>query len=304
VTYDNLVSGHEFAVRWGPLEKGDIQDRRRLDEVINLYDPRAILHFAAYAYVGESAHNPGKYYRNNVLGSLNLLEAARDHGINHVVLSSTCAVYGIPNCLPVDEAMAQNPISPYGASKQAVERMLMDFGSAHGIRSVILRYFNAAGADLDCEIGEAHDPETHLIPLVLDAASGRKRDFTIYGEDYETPDGTCIRDYVHVADLAGAHIKALLALERGADSDVFNLGTGQGFSVRQIVRAVERITNLRVPVLAGPRRAGDPPSLVADVTRARVKLGWQARIRELNEIVETAWAWHRKLALGLALPET
>ena len=259
VTYDNLIYGHEWAVKWGPLERGDILDRSRLDAVIGQYRPGAIMHFAAFAYVGELVTDPGKYYRNNVAGSLNLLEAARDHGIDQFVFSSTCATYGVPEHLPITKATPQQPINPYGATKLMVERMLVDFGAAHGLRSATLRYFNAAGADAQGEIGEDHDPETHLIPLVLDAASGRRENVTIFGTDYETPDGTCVRDYVHVADLADAHVKALEALSAGGPSGVYNLGNGRGFSVREVVEAIERMTGLNVPVTRGDRRAGDRP---------------------------------------------
>ncbi len=295
VTYDNLVYGHDWAVKWGPFERGDILDRSRLDGVIGLHRPCAIVHFAALAYVGESVADPGKYYRNNVSGSLNLLEAARDHGIRQFVFSSTCATYGMPDRLPIIEDTPQRPINPYGASKLMVERMLADFGAAHGLRSVALRYFNAAGADAQGEIGEAHDPETHLIPLVLDAASGRRANVTIYGADYDTPDGTCIRDYIHVSDLAEAHVKALDALCAGSPSNVFNLGNGQGFSVREVVQAVERVAGLDVPVKHGERRAGDPAALVSDAKKARETLGWQPQFAELDEIVKTAWAWHQKM---------
>lgn len=214
VAYDNLVYGHDWAVKWGPFERGDILDRARLDEVMNRYKPKAVMHFAAFAYVGEFVADPGKYYRNNVMGSLTLLEAMRDHGAKHFVFSSTCATYGIPDALPIREDAPQNPINLYGASKLFVERMLKDFEAAHRIGSIALRYFNAAGADPDNETGESHDPETHMIPLVLDAASGRRPSVTIFGTDYNTPDGTCIRDYIHVTDLAEAHAKALSVLER------------------------------------------------------------------------------------------
>jgi UDP-arabinose 4-epimerase len=294
VSYDNLVYGHENAVRWGPLERGDILDRKRLDEVIVDYRPEAVMHFAAYAYVGESVTDPGKYYRNNVAGSLTLIEAARDHGIGLFVFSSTCAVYGIPDKLPISEAALQEPVNPYGASKLMVERILADFGAAHGLRSISLRYFNAAGADPDNEIGEAHDPETHLIPLALDAASGRRPSVTVFGTNYDTADGTCVRDYVHVADLADAHVKALRALDGGALSDVFNLGNGRGFSVREVVDAVERITGLSVPIILGDRRAGDPAVLISDAGKARDRLGWEPRIAKLDEIIRTAWAWHQR----------
>ncbi len=295
VAYDSLVYGHERAVRWGPLERGDILDRARLDEVIVQHQPIAIMHFAAFAYVGESITNPGKYYRNNVMGSLALIEAARDHGIGRFVFSSTCATYGMPDRLPIDEDAPQQPINPYGASKLMVERMLDDFGAAHGMRSIALRYFNAAGADPDGEIGESHDPETHLIPLVLDAASGCRPHITIFGTDYDTPDGTCIRDYIHVTDLADAHVKALQALEAGAPSRAYNLGHGQGYSVREVIAAVERITALEVPSVIGPRRPGDPAALVSDASRARDELDWQPRLADLDEIIGTAWGWCQKL---------
>jgi UDP-arabinose 4-epimerase len=294
VTYDNLVYGHECAVKWGPLERGDILDRARLDAVIAKYKPQAIMHFAAFAYVGESVTDPGKYFRNNVVGSLNLIEAARDHGIGSFVFSSTCATYGVPDRLPISEETAQHPINPYGASKLMVERILADFGQAHGLRSIALRYFNAAGADPANEIGEDHDPETHLIPLVLDAASGKRDAITVFGTDYDTPDGTCVRDYIHVSDLADAHVKALTALRSGASSGAYNLGNGRGFSVREVISAAGRATGLAVPVVFGARRDGDPAQLVSDATKAREALGWQPRIVELSEILNTAWAWQQR----------
>ena len=296
VVYDNLVYGHEWAVKWGPLERGDINDRARLDEVIRLYRPEAILHFAAYAYVGESVTAPGKYYRNNVAGTLTLLEAMRDHAIRHIVFSSTCATYGIPGALPITETTPQRPINPYGQSKLMVEQILSDFARAHEIGWTALRYFNAAGADPDTEIGESHDPETHLIPLVFDAAFGLREAITIHGTDYDTPDGTCIRDYVHVSDLADAHVKALSALRSGAASGAFNLGTDRGHSVRAVIRAVEQATGRSVPVIEGPRREGDPATLVADASRARSLLNWMPRFIELAEIVETAGHWHNKVS--------
>lgn len=295
VAYDNLAYGHAAAVKWGPLERGDILDRTRLNAVIEAYKPTGIMHFAAFAFVGESVIDPGRYYRNNVVGSLTLLEAARDHGINHFILSSTCATYGTPEQLPIVEDMPQRPINPYGASKLMVERMLADFSIAHDLRAMALRYFNAAGADPDNEIGELHDPETHLIPLALDAVSGRRPDITIFGTDYDTADGTCVRDYIHVADLADAHVKALQALEAGAPSDVFNLGNGRGFSVREVVAAVEHVTGLRVPVTRGPRRVGDPATLISSAAKARQTLSWEPQITRLEDIVRTAWAWHQKM---------
>lgn len=303
VTYDSLVTGHERAVRWGPFERGDILDRGRLDEVIVRYRPIAVMHFAAFAYVGESVTDPGRYYRNNVTGSLTLLEAARDHGIDRFVFSSTCATYGIPEVLPIHEDMAQLPINPYGASKLMVERMLADFGAAHGLQSISLRYFNAAGADPEGEIGESHDPETHLIALVLDAASGRRSAVTVFGTDYDTPDGTCIRDYIHVSDLADAHVKALQALEVGVPRLAYNLGNGHGYSVREVVDSARRITGLDVPLELGNRRIGDPAALISDATKARAELGWQPRIAVLDEIIRTAWAWHKKRSGPLRDPK-
>ncbi len=294
VSYDNLVYGHREAVRWGPLEIGDIEDRPRLDAVIAAHRPSAVMHFAAYAYVGESVQNPGKYYRNNVAGSLTLLEAMRDHGIGRCIFSSTCATYGEPTAMPIAEDHPQHPVNPYGASKLMIERMLQDFDAAHGLRAIALRYFNAAGADPDGETGESHDPETHLIPLVLDAAAGIRPAITVYGDDYDTPDGTCIRDYVHVTDLAQAHVLALQALEQGAGSNAYNLGNGQGFSVREVIDRAAALTGGHIPVEQGPRRAGDPPRLVGDATRIRHDLAWRPRYADLDTILATAWHWHRR----------
>ena len=295
IAYDNLVYGHREAVKWGPLEDGDIDDRNRLNAVIDRYDIAAVMHFAAFAYVGESVSDPGKYYRNNVVGTLTLLEAMRDHAIPALIFSSSCATYGIPEVVPIRESEKQSPINPYGQSKLMSERIIADFGAAHGIRSGSLRYFNAAGADADGDIGECHDPETHLIPLALDAAAG-KGELTLYGDDYPTPDGTCIRDYIHVTDLAEAHVAALGRLLGGAESMALNLGTGEGASVREILDTVERVTGRPVPHQIGPRRPGDPPTLVADPSRARETLGWRARTSDLETIVKTAWNWHQRSA--------
>lgn len=293
VSLDNLVYGHREAVRWGPLEVGDINDRAFLDAVLMQYRPLAVMHFAAFAYVGESVLDPGKYYRNNVVGTLTLLEAMRDHGIDRFVFSSSCATYGVPRTGLITEDHPQQPINPYGATKLMVERILSDFGQAHGLRSVALRYFNAAGADPDLETGEDHDPETHLIPLVLRAASGEGVALTVFGTDYDTPDGTCIRDYIHVADLAQAHLLALQSLAGEGGSRAYNLGNGLGFSVREVIATSEQVTGRRIPVHYGPRRPGDPPRLVGDASRIRAELGWQPRFQRLDEIIETAWRWHR-----------
>jgi UDP-arabinose 4-epimerase len=295
VAYDNLVHGHRWAVNWGPLVEADIADRTRLDEAISTYQPIAVMHFAAHAYVGESVTDPGKYYRNNVAGTLALLEAMRDHGIDKLVFSSTCATYGVPQRLPLTEDHPQQPINPYGATKLMVERMLADFDAAHGLRSTCLRYFNAAGADPDGEIGECHDPETHLIPLVLDAAAGIRSHITIHGDDYETPDGTCVRDYIHVSDLADAHVLALRALEQGGASTAYNLGNGRGFSVREVIDSARRITGRDIPVVVGERRPGDPPVLVGDAGRVRGELGWQPRHAQLDAIIGSAWHWYQSM---------
>ncbi len=292
ITYDNLVYGHPWAVKWGPLEKGDILDRTRLDEVITTYRPEAVMHFAAYAYVGESVENPGKYYRNNVTGALTLLEVMRDHRIDKFIFSSTCATYGVPKEMPISEDHSQFPINPYGNSKLMVEQILKDFHLAHGIRSISLRYFNAAGADADSEIGEKHDPETHLIPLILDAATGKRSHITIFGDDYDTPDGTCIRDYIHVTDIAAAHILALEKLGSQDGACAYNLGNGKGFSVKEVIDTARKVTECDIPTQIGLRRAGDPPRLVGDSTRIRNELGWEPVFSDLTSIIETAWKWH------------
>lgn len=295
IVYDNLIHGHRHAVQWGPFAEGDILDRARLDAVIAEHAPEAVIHFAAFAYVGESVTDPGKYYRNNVAGTLNLMEAIRDHGIAHMVFSSTCATYGIPESVPITEDAPQYPINPYGQSKLTVERMMADFGRAHGLGWIALRYFNASGADPDGETGEDHTPETHLIPLILDAAMGRRSAITVFGDDYDTPDGSCIRDYIHVTDLADAHLLALEGLQHGLPSGAFNLGNGTGYSVFEVVQAVERVTGLTVPVEIGQRRPGDPDRLVGSAEKARRELGWRPRFAALDEIIRTAWNWHGKL---------
>jgi UDP-arabinose 4-epimerase len=291
IVYDNLVYGHETAVRWGPFVRGDIMDRDRLDAVLAKYRPVSVMHFAAFAYVGESVKDPLKYYRNNVQGSLTLIEAATHSGVSNFIFSSTCAVYGIPVSGLIVEDMPLNPINPYGESKRIVEQMLANVAFISDMRFVALRYFNAAGADPDGDIGEDHDPETHLIPLVIKSALGRFGGLTVFGDDYATPDGTCIRDYVHVSDIADAHVLALGYLRDGAESLIVNLGTGQGNSVLEIIRAVERVTGKTVSFQLGPRRAGDPPMLVAGHSLATTRLGWQPRFNEIEETLRHAYAW-------------
>lgn len=294
VTFDNLVYGHREAVRWGPLVNADLLDADAVSRAIQEYQPIAVMHFAAYAYVGESVENPGKYYRNNVVGSLNLIEAMRDAGLDKIIFSSTCATYGIPEQELISESHRQNPINPYGASKLMIERMLMDFDHAHDIRSISLRYFNAAGADVEGEIGEDHNPETHLIPLVLDAAAGLRECITMHGNDYATGDGSCVRDYVHVSDLADAHVLALRSLLEGAASTAYNLGNGAGYSVLEVIKAALFITTKEIPVTIGPRRAGDPPRLVGDATLIKNTLGWAPKYSDLNDIIGSAWLWHNR----------
>jgi UDP-glucose-4-epimerase GalE len=294
VTYDNLSSGHRQAVQWGPLVEGDLANQVLLDDVLREYSIKAVIHFAAYAYVGESMHHPGKYFRNNVANSLNLLQAMQDAGVMRIVFSSSCATYGMPEELPIRENHPRNPVNPYGESKLFIERALSWLDSAHDLRSATLRYFNAAGADPASEIGENHEPETHLIPLAIQSALGQRQNVEIFGTDYPTPDGTAIRDYIHVGDLAAAHVAALQHLLRGGESTTLNLGTGNGYSVRQIIAAVERISGCPVPFLESARRAGDPPELVADAGKAASVLNWVPEYSDLDTIVETAWRWHQR----------
>jgi len=290
VTLDNLSNGHDWAVKWGPFVQGDIGDRALLDEVFIKYRPAGVIHFAAFIEVGVSVRNPGSFYRNNSCGTLTVLEAMRDHGCERFVFSSTAAVYGMPDEIPITETHAQWPINPYGWTKFMVERMLEDFGRAHGTRHCALRYFNAAGGDPDGEIGEAHDPESHLIPLVLRAAREPDKPITVFGTDYDTPDGTCIRDYIHVCDLADAHIRALDYLADNASLAV-NLGTGTGNSVREIIEAAREVTGEPIEPKYGARRPGDPSRLVADRTLAGKALGWEPRYQDIHETIEHAWRW-------------
>jgi len=295
VCFDNLSTWHRGFVRWGPLVEGDLLDPPALRAAIDEYRPVAIMHFAANALVGESVADPAKYYRNNTLGSFNLIEAARAAGIGHFVFSSTCASYGIPSVVPIAEDHPQAPINAYGSSKLAVEQMLHHYGPAYGLGSVALRYFNAAGALPGGELGEDHDPESHLIPLAIEAALGVRPPLQVLGADYPTPDGTAVRDYIHVCDLAEAHVAALRYLIDGGASARLNLGTGVGASVREVISTVERVMGRPVPHVDAPRRPGDPPALVADPERARRLLGWEPRMSSLERIISDAVAWHRRL---------
>lgn len=293
VTYDNLCTGWREAVKFGPFEQGDLMDRARLDEVFAKYNPIAVMHFAALSQVGEAMGNPGKYWRGNVTASLSLIEAAVAAGCLDFVFSSTCATYGDHDGVVLDENTPQSPLNSYGASKRAIEDMLRDFEAAHGLRSVIFRYFNVAGADPEAEVGEFHQPETHLIPLILDAIDGRRPALTIYGTDYPTKDGTCVRDYVHVMDLVDAHVLGLQWLEAGKGSRVFCLGTGDGFTVREVIDEAKKTTNRPVPVTEGPRRGGDAVQLVSGSARAAAELGWNPARSTLKQMIGDAWRWHQ-----------
>ncbi|HPG51805.1 MAG TPA: UDP-glucose 4-epimerase GalE [Spirochaetota bacterium] len=295
VVFDNLSYGHREFARWGDFEQGDLNDADTLCRVFEKYRIGAVMHFSAFTYVNESVTDPARYYENNVVNTLKLLKAMNEHDVPNFIFSSTCATYGDPVKIPIPEEHPLNPINPYGRSKLMVEQMLADFSSAYGLRYVSLRYFNAAGADPDGEIGEWHEPETHLVPLVLDTALGVRDRVDIYGTDYDTADGTCIRDYIHVSDLATAHIAALDYLRGGGKPGVFNLGNGEGFSVRAIIDAAARVTGRKIPVREAARRAGDPPVLIGDASRAAQVLGWRPVHADIDVILETAWRWHTKL---------
>jgi UDP-glucose 4-epimerase len=295
VTIDNLVYGHRKYVRWGEFFQGDVGNSADLKTCFSRYQIDAVMHFAAYALVGESVEDPKKYYENNLRGTIELLHAVLENGIKYFVFSSTCATYGSPEKTPIDEAHPLNPINPYGKTKRMIEEVLADYHSAYGLNYTSLRYFNAAGADPDGEIGEDRDPETHLIPLVLDVASGKRPSIKVFGTDYATPDGTCIRDYIHVTDLADAHILALKRLMNGGDSGVFNLGIGQGFSVLEIIEHARKITAREITVENTDRRPGDPPVLIASNEKAVAELGWKPRYADIDDIIGTAWRWHQKL---------
>ena len=293
-TLDNLSSGHRDAVQCGEFVHGDIADRQLLDDLFRSRQFDAVMHFASFIQVGESVQHPAKYYQNNVVNTLKLLDAMRVHGVNHFIFSSTAATFGEPQYTPIDERHPQQPINPYGHTKLMIEQALADYDKAYGLKSVCLRYFNAAGADPEGELGERHEPETHLIPLVLQAASGRRPHISVYGQDYDTPDGTCIRDYVHINDLCQAHWLALQSLMQGDASQAYNLGNGNGFSVQQVIDAARRVTGREIAVEYAPRRAGDPARLVADARRATEALGWQPEYADLDTLILHAWQWELK----------
>jgi len=298
VVYDNLIYGHREALLRGDFVQGDVHDTARLMQVLEQYQITDVLHFAAFAYVEESVQDPLKYYANNVAGTLSLLQAMRTVGVRHLIFSSTCAVYGVPQHPVLTEEHPLCPINPYGESKLFVERMLQASAAAYGLRWISLRYFNAAGADPAGELGESHHPETHLIPLVLSVASGRRADVAIFGTDYATADGTCIRDYIHVSDLAEAHVRALQALDTDRAQTAYNLGTGTGYSVRQVIETAAHITARPIATQVAPRRPGDPPCLVAAADKVRAALGWQPRYSDLSTIVATAWHWECRRRYG------
>ncbi|MGV1803147.1 UDP-glucose 4-epimerase GalE [Agrobacterium vitis] len=292
VVYDNLIHGHEDSVKWGPFEQGDIADGARLDAVLSKYKPECVMHFAAFAAVGESVTDPAKYYNNNIHGSVCLLDAMRRNGVDTIVFSSTCATYGEVKSLPIVEEAPQSPVNPYGFSKLVIEQALKDYGHAYGLKWVAMRYFNAAGLDPEGDLGERHDPETHAIPLAVLAAM-RQTEFNVFGTDYDTPDGTAVRDYIHVCDLADAHVLAIDYLQKGGESGAFNLATGKGTSVKDLLEAVSEAVGAQVPIKYAPRRAGDAPALYASGDKARSLLGWTPRYTDINLIVKTAADWFK-----------
>ena len=293
ITFDNLHTGWIDAVRFGPFEKSDLRNKDDIDRVMKKYSPVAIMHFAALSQVGESMKKPGLYWENNVIGSLNLIQSAVEHECLNFVFSSTCATYGDQDNVLLDENTSQHPINAYGSSKFAVENILADYQAAFGLNYAIFRYFNVAGADPEAEIGEYHQPETHLIPLILETIAGKRESLTIFGTDYDTPDGTCIRDYVHICDLVDAHVLGLKWLQDGKGSRVFNLGSGVGFSVREVIDQVKLVTNQPIPVIEGDRRPGDCTKLVSSSTRAMKELGWSASRSNLKQMITDAWRWHQ-----------
>ncbi len=299
VVFDNLSRGHKRLAKWGDFVLGDLADTDTLRLLFKKYEIQAVIHFAAYAYVGESVSEPEKYYFNNLYNTLNLLKVMRENNCRNIIFSSTCSTYGNPLYTPIDEKHVQNPINPYGKSKLAIEKILEDYDSAYNIKYISLRYFNAAGADPEQEIGEIHNPEPHLIPRILDAAINRDNAIYVFGTDYDTKDGSCIRDYIHVSDLAEAHYLSLKYLLYGGSSNVFNLGNEQGFSVLEIIEYAKKITGKNIKTVITDRRQGDPPELVADSKKIQTELGWKSQFKDIEFIIETAWKWHLKLRKGV-----
>ena len=295
VTFDNLSGGYQDAVLGGEFVLGDLDNQAAIDAVFIQHQPQAVMHFASFIQVGESVRRPDMYYRNNFSNTLNLLDAMVRHGVKHFIFSSTAAVFGEPEYMPINEAHPTVPVNPYGQSKLMVEQVLADYDHAFGLKSVCLRYFNAAGADPEGQLGERHDPETHLVPLILQVASGRRSEIQVFGRDYDTDDGTCIRDYIHIVDLCSAHLLALQYLSSGGKSDKFNLGNGKGFSVQEVISAVKKVTGKKIKVVDAPRRTGDPARLVADAARAVEVLGWKPVYADLETIVAHAWGWEKCL---------
>ena len=296
VVFDSLVSGHKEAVKWGEFVQGDLKNLDDIRGVFSKYKIEAVLDFAAFIEVGESVKDPQKYYYNNLVNTLNLLQVMREFEVKKIIFSSTAATFGEPKYTPIDEAHPQWPINPYGWTKLMIERVFSDYDVAYGLRYVALRYFNACGANPEADVGENHNPESHLIPLVLDAAIGKRENIKIFGTDYPTPDGTCVRDYIHVVDLASAHLLALKHLLDGGESRQYNLGNGKGFSVREVINAVKKVTEKEFSVVEVERRAGDPPVLIASSDKIKKELNWEPKYTDIEEIVATAWKWHQKKA--------
>ena len=295
VVFDNLSRGHREFVKWGKFFKGDLADKKLLEACFKKYRIKAVMHFSAFAYVGESVEEPAKYYNNNVVNTLNLLEIMRKHNVKHFIFSSSAATYGEPVKIPITEKHSQNPINPYGRTKKIIEDILNDYSNAYGLKYIALRFFNAAGADFDAEIGELHSPETHLIPCILDAAIGKRKNIKVFGTDYKTSDGSSVRDYIHVSDLADAHIRALEYLFKGGKSDCFNLGNDKGFSVKEVIETARKITGKKIRIIETERRAGDPAVLIASSAKAKKVLGWKPEFNKMEAIIETAWNWHIKM---------
>lgn len=304
VVLDNLTTGHREAVQWGPFIQGDMADLELLNRIFTDYRPDAVIHFAACCYVNESVNAPAKYYRNNVATTIGLLETMLAHRVQHIIFSSTCATYGEPVTIPITEDHPQQPINPYGRSKLMVEQIMKDLNAAHGLKFVALRYFNAAGADPDGDIGEDHAPETHLIPLVLQTALGQRKEIHIFGDDYPTKDGTCVRDYIHINDLAQAHLLALEKLLNGDSGGIYNLGNGEGASVKEVIETARQVTGEAIPARMMGRRAGDPGVLISTRQKATAELGWKPAFTQLYDIIETAWEWHRRHPEGYTTPSS